>query len=471
MCHPILNISAWVGIAACNGSAPSRLPLHNDAADGQAIAASSQTTREKPQSSTTGADTTHALHTGTGSGATAAGATTRAFLESSTSGDVASGPRTIDGQIAANDNLSAILQRAGIPRSDIYAITRALATKADPETVRIGQPYRIVLDASGRCQRFEYEHRRLASVVVTRDEAQGFVAEEITREVQRDTVAYAGSVSQSLTEAVLRQGAHESLVSLLVDVFAHDINFFIDTRQGDRFRCLVTRVQSDNEFVRYERVLAAEYTGGVGTFQVFWWSPNKANNGRYVDEQGRGVARTLLKTPLKYARVSSEFNPKRMHPILHRVKGHNGVDFAAPTGTPVWAAATGKMVFRDRKGGAGNMVILSHANGMRTLYMHLDHFRKGQKVGDTIAQKTVIGYVGSTGLATGPHLHFAVTVGGRYVDPLSMKKHRGPGVPKGQRSRFRRERTRLLRALDRAHADTTSGAAAGPGDVTSSARG
>jgi len=136
----------------------------------------------------------------------------------------------------------------------------------------------------------------------------------------------------------------------------------------------------------------------------------------------------MLKTPLKYARVSSGFDRKRMHPILHIQRAHLGVDYAAPVGTPVWATAGGSVSFVGPRGGAGNAVILSHAGGMESIYMHLSKFASGQKIGDHVDAKTVIGYVGMTGLATGPHLHFGVLVDGVHVDPLKMSPSRGRGI-------------------------------------------
>src|SRR5690606_9061590 len=171
---------------------------------------------------------------------------------------------------------------------------------------------------------------------------------------------------------------------------------------------------------------------------AYWEAPDGSTRG-WFDRDGKSLDRTLLKSPLKFTRISSGFNPRRMHPVLHRVKGHNGTDYAAPEGTPVWAAADGVIAFRGKKGGAGNMVILSHAGGMKTLYMHLSRFEDGQRVGQKVAQRTVIGYVGQTGLATGPHLHFAVRLGGRYVDPQEVKSVPKPGVPRNHLSRFRKD--------------------------------
>src|SRR5687767_14049891 len=141
------------------------------------------------------------------------------------------------------------------------------------------------------------------------------------------------------------------------------------------------------ELLPYGMVLAAEYRGVAGTFHAFHWQPPGEAKGRYFDEQGRSIERTFLKSPLKYARVSSRFNPRRMHPILHVRRGHFGVDYAAPTGTPIWAAASGVITFRGRKGGAGNCVMIKHDNGYQTIYMHLSKFRKGQDAGKRVRQK------------------------------------------------------------------------------------
>src|SRR5690606_594403 len=138
------------------------------------------------------------------------------------------------------------------------------------------------------------------------------------------------------------------------------------------------------------------------------------------DEKGHSSEKTLLKTPLKFHRISSKFDRRRMHPVLHTTRAHLGIDYAAPTATPVWAAASGTVVHRAPSGGAGNMVILRHDGGLQTVYMHLSKFASGQKVGQRVNAKTVIGYVGTTGLSTGPHLHFGVKQNGAFIDPSKL---------------------------------------------------
>jgi len=157
----------------------------------------------------------------------------------------------------------------------------------------------------------------------------------------------------------------------------------------------------------------------VGTFRAFAWGP-PGRAVRYYDEKGLAVAKSFLKSPLRYVRVSSGFDRNRFHPILHRNKAHLGVDYAAPTGTPVWASAGGKIVECGLKPGSGNTVAIAHGNGLMTRYYHLNKFAPGMRTGRQVQQKEVIGFVGMTGLATGPHLHFAVVKGGAFVDPTKM---------------------------------------------------
>jgi murein DD-endopeptidase MepM/ murein hydrolase activator NlpD len=346
-------------------------------------------------------------------------------------------PDPVHGQLRPGESLSKILHRAGIGAAEVQRVAEALAPVMDPATLRIGQRYAIELDESGALVELSLYQSVTEIARVRRGDRGRLVAKLEQLPTVRREEEIGGIVRSSLWAVLTDRGHSPALVDVIVDVFAYDVDFFTATRQGDRFRMVVERHELDGELVRYGRVLAAEYEGdATGTVTVVWWAPSGGGSGRYVDAEGRGVVRTLLKSPLKYARISSGFNPKRMHPVLHRVKGHQGVDYAAPEGTPVWAAADGEIVFRAEKGGAGNLVILQHAGGLKTLYMHLSRFAPGQTVGDDVKAKTVIGYVGQTGLATGPHLHFGMQRHGRYVDPTTVESVRATGVAAGERARF-----------------------------------
>jgi murein DD-endopeptidase MepM/ murein hydrolase activator NlpD len=183
-------------------------------------------------------------------------------------------------------------------------------------------------------------------------------------------------------------------------------------------------------------VLAAEYSGKAGTWRAIWFDPGGTRPPGYYNERGESVVRSLLKSPLKFVRVASSFDKKRFHPVLHTERSHLGVDFGAPTGTPVWAVASGKVSFKGNRGPEGESVVIQHPGGMETVYTHLSQFARGLEVGDEVRQKQVIGYVGQSGGAPAPHLHFSVRLGGHYVDPLRLKPAREPPLPTGLREAF-----------------------------------
>jgi murein DD-endopeptidase MepM/ murein hydrolase activator NlpD len=344
--------------------------------------------------------------------------------------------RWVESEVQDGDSLHKILKREGLTPPEAEAVIRALGSKMDLKSIKVGQRYRLHFDDAGTLTELEFHISRVSVARVQRDTGGAMVCERTDAETKIEPVEIGGTITSSLYQAVKDAGEDTSLVGFYVDVFAYDLNFYIDTHEGDTFRMIVEKEYLGGEFLRYRNVLAAEYKGLAGTYRAFHWLPPGAKEARYFDEKGQSIEKTFLKTPLKFARISSGFNPRRMHPILHVRRGHMGVDYAAPTGTPVWAAASGVITFRGRRGGAGNCVMIKHDNGFQTTYMHLSKFRKGQDVGKRVRQKDVIGYVGMTGLATGPHLHFSVKQGGRYVDPGKIKMSRGASVAKKDRAEF-----------------------------------
>jgi murein DD-endopeptidase MepM/ murein hydrolase activator NlpD len=358
-------------------------------------------------------------------------------------------PRLVEGEVQTGDSMGRILRREGMTPPEADELIRTLQEHMDLRSIRPGQSYRLRFDAAGRLESFEFDVSRTVRVRAERDANGNLVGRSDTASTDVRIEEIGGRIDSSLFAAMKQAGEDASLVSFFVDVFAYDLDFFTDTHSGDTFRMLVEKEYLDDAFLRYRRVLAAEYRGKAGTYHAFWWQAPGTDEGRYFNAAGESVEKSLLKTPLKFARISSRFNLKRMHPVLHRQRAHLGVDYAAPTGTPVWAAADGRIVGRGMMGGAGNCVILQHDNGLQTVYMHLSKFEGGQRVGERIKSKTVIGYVGATGLATGPHLHFGVKQGGQYVDPSTIKMARGPGVPRKHRAKFKAETGVLAERLMR----------------------
>ncbi len=353
--------------------------------------------------------------------------------------------RIATGTAGASDTLAAVLKREEVPAKTVAAVADALAKVFDPRNVRTGHTYTLRFDAEDRLRALEW---RTTPATLFRVERKGdaWRATRETAPIETRTIEIGGTIDSSLYEAVKRSGESTSLVGFFVDMFAWDVNFYIDTQAGDRFKIVVEKLFLGGKFYKYGRVLAAEYAGRVGTFRAFWYESPTVKGG-YYNERGESIVKSLLKTPLKYVRISSNFDRHRFHPILHTERAHLGVDYAAPQGTPVWATAGGKVVARGPRGGAGNCVIVAHPGGMESIYMHLSRFAKGLTVGETVRQKQVIGYVGMTGLATGPHLHFSVKMGGHFVDPLRLKPAREAPLPKGEREAFRAALAPRLDAL------------------------
>ncbi len=340
------------------------------------------------------------------------------------------------GEIGNGDSIARVLGRHGISNQAAHELITAMKGHLDFGKIRPGQRYRLKRAASGKISALEYQVNRVETVVAVRAASgKGFDVSKQKAPTKIVETEVGGVVRSSLYQSIKDAGEDTRLVGFFVDVFAYDLNFYVDTHPGDSFRMIIEKEYLDGEFLRYGQVLAAEYRGLAGTYRALRFEAPDGDV-EYYNEKGESVAKTFLKTPLKFTRISSKFNPRRMHPVLHRRRGHHGVDYAAPTGTPIWSAASGKIVFRGRRGGAGNCVIVKHDNGYTTLYMHMSKFRKGQRVGARVRQKEVIGYVGSTGLATGPHLHFGLKYKGRYVDPLQVKMSRAEQIAKAHRGAF-----------------------------------
>jgi murein DD-endopeptidase MepM/ murein hydrolase activator NlpD len=353
------------------------------------------------------------------------------------SNDAQGGQTGIEKKFAANDTLGAVLAREGFGSAG-PSVTAALAKLVDPRSIRGGQKYVVRLGDDGAPESFEYQPTPVLRYLVESDDDDGegsphkWSARKLEATVEIKTAQAGGTVESSLYESVQKAGESTALVSQLVELFAWDVNFYIDTHPGDHWKVLIEKQYLGGQFYKYGRVLAAEYGGKVGTFRAFFWAGKDASRdrpGKYYDAQGQALSKSMLKTPLRFVRISSKFDRKRFHPILHVERAHLGIDYAAPVGTPVWASASGRVVEAGMKHGSGNTVVIAHANGLNTRYYHLSKFARGLHAGQQVKQKDVIGFVGTTGLSTGPHLHFSVTKNGAFVDPGKLAVNRDAPVP------------------------------------------
>ena len=251
-------------------------------------------------------------------------------------------------------------------------------------------------------------------------QTEGFQAEIIENPIESSLVAKRGRIATSLFEAAAAAGISDQTALSLANIFGWDIDFVLDIRAGDEFSVIYEQVWQDGALVGDGPIVAAQFANDGRTFRaVRYQLPDGSTD--YFAPDGRSMHKAFLRAPVDFTRISSRFNSRRQHPILNTIRAHKGVDYAAPTGTPVRAAGDGRVQMRGRSGGYGNAIVLEHGGGVTTLYGHLSRFAKGIGQGARVRQGQVIGYVGSTGLATGPHLHYEYRINGAHRNPQTVK--------------------------------------------------
>jgi murein DD-endopeptidase MepM/ murein hydrolase activator NlpD len=282
-----------------------------------------------------------------------------------------------------------------------------------------GDSFRVSLDGNGELQKFTYEAHLTDIYEVTRD-GDGYVA--LKREIilDRHLTRVEGEIESSLFDAIEKTGEEDHLALAFADIFGWEIDFHNDPRKGDRFTLVAEKLYKDGEFVRYGNVLAAEYHAPSRLYRGFHFREPGGREG-YYDEKGGSLEKYFLRSPLRFTRITSRYSRRRRHPVLGGYYPHLAIDYAAPTGTPVRAVADGKVIFCGWNRGYGKQVTIKHGNAYATYYGHLSRYGRGIRRGKRVKQKQIIGYVGSTGLATGPHLDYRMSKHGKFLDPLKMK--------------------------------------------------
>jgi murein DD-endopeptidase MepM/ murein hydrolase activator NlpD len=265
------------------------------------------------------------------------------------------------------------------------------------------------------------------------------------RKISTSFKSTSGVITSSLWNAMKDSGSNPELILTLSDIFAWVIDFY-GLQMGDQFKVLYTELNADDDFIGIGEIHAAWFEHNGKSFYAFNWVTDSIND--YFDEQGNSLRREFLKAPLQFRRISSHFSHNRFHPILRRYRPHHGVDYAAASGTPVVSIGDGKVTFSGRKGGAGNMVKIRHNSVYTTTYMHLRSYGEGIRQGATVKQGQVIGFVGSTGLSTGPHLDFRVQKNGQYINPLTLESPPAEPIPEHQKEDYLRTIAPWRSALD-----------------------
>lgn len=351
-------------------------------------------------------------------------------------------------ELGRGDTLVGALKRAGLDLPQANALAAALrAAGADLRRLRPGDALAIAREADGRWVEaslpvspwLRFEARAGESGwTVTRQET----APELRVEVRR------GEVVNSLWDAVESGAISAQLLLDLVQIFESEFDFGADTQKGDRFQLLVEACYADGRYVDHGRILAAQYLPADDRRALTGVGYAVGGKFAHYDLEGRSLRKTFLRSPLEFTRISSGYTHRRPHPVLGGVRPHLAIDYAAPTGTPVWAVADGTVEFTGYKGGNGIQVTLRHRAGYVTYYNHLSRIGKGVRRGAGVKQKQVIGYVGSTGLSTGPHLDYRVSKNGTFVNPLQEKFLPGEPIPRAEQARFKAQAEQWLAQLN-----------------------
>ncbi len=354
--------------------------------------------------------------------------------------------REIVGVFSKNQTITDALAHHGLPPQQIFEIVASTRPVYNLGKVSAGRPYWLYLTPEGDFHDFRYPIDDERYLTVYRQEDHFIpVIKKFAYEIRMEPVA--GEIEDSLFAAVTSVGEQEKLAEELADIFTGDIDFYTDIQPGDSFRLLVEKKYLNGSFRKYGPVLAASINNQKKIFTGFRFLDENGRDNYYAPD-GQSLKKSFLKSPLKFARISSKFSFARRHPILKIVRPHLGVDYAAPVGTPVQAVGAGTVVAAGQSGANGKMVRLLHSGGYETQYLHLSGV--AVRLGSRVDQTQVIGYVGSTGLSTGPHLDFRVYLHGRPINPAKVIFPPNPPIPQSRFAQFAQLRDMLRIQLDRA---------------------
>ncbi len=326
-------------------------------------------------------------------------------------------------RVQKGDSVAAILQRLNVNDPAAFEFLRTSKDAKSIFQLRPGRTLQAVTGGAGELRSLVYLHSsdKLLEVTRSTEGTQGFTAFTATEKLivpTARTVYRSGVIRSSLYGATDAANIPDAIATQIARIFSTDIDFHIDLRTDDRFAVIYEMLYQNGEYLRPGRVLSAEFTNKGKKFEAYLFTDSEGNDGYYAAD-GANRAKSFLRSPLAFSRVSSNFG-SRMHPIFKNWRQHTGVDFASPRGTPAWATADGTIEFAGVKGGYGNVIEIRHSGSVSTLYAHLSGFAAGARKGARVSQGQIVGYVGATGYATGPHLHYEFKISGQHQDPMRV---------------------------------------------------
>ncbi|MFW5969648.1 MAG: peptidoglycan DD-metalloendopeptidase family protein [Halofilum sp. (in: g-proteobacteria)] len=347
--------------------------------------------------------------------------------------------------VGQGDTLARLLQDEGIGPATIHKITTAGEPGRALTRIHPGDDIKLGFDEKDRLVRLDYQMAPDRRIALERGDS-GFEGEIVKEPLERRLEFARGVVRTSLFQAAANAGLEDRMIMELTDIFGWDIDFVLDIRRGDRFTVVHESYYKDGDRVRTGKIVAAEFENRGTTHRAIRYTDADGESD-YFAPDGTSMRKAFLRSPVEFSRISSRFG-KRRHPILDEMRDHQGVDYAAPPGTPIRATGDGRIAERGPNGGYGNFILIRHGNGYSTAYGHMRAFAKGQRVGSSVEQGEIIGYVGSTGRSTGPHLHYEFRVKGEHRDPLNVEFPSSDPIASDERERFEETTGPLVAQLD-----------------------
>lgn len=321
--------------------------------------------------------------------------------------------------VKPGDNLSLIFKRHKVSARQLQDILALGDEVKALKRIFPGDELSLYIDDEQQLRKLVYDFSDLKTLEITR-KGENFIPRTIEHKPDIRRSHASGAINDSLFLAAQRAGLSDNITMELAAIFGWDIDFSLDIREGDRFTVIYEEIFLHGDKLKDGKILAAEFVNRGKSYRAVRYT-DASGRTDYYSPDGRSMRKEFLRSPVDFTRVSSRFSLGRRHPVLNKIRAHKGVDYAAPRGTPIRATGDGKIVFRGRKGGYGKAVIIEHGSRYSTLYAHMNNFARGAGNGKRVRQGQVIGYVGSTGLATGPHLHYEFRVNGVHRNPLTVK--------------------------------------------------
>ncbi len=343
--------------------------------------------------------------------------------------------KTLRIRVKKGDTLSSIFKHHKLNSNSLYKIINSGKEASRLTRIKPGQTFSIALNNDNDIAQLEFQINKVDTLFISHND-KGYSSEIRSKEIETRQQFTAGMINNSLFAAGQKAGLNSAMIMRLAHIFGWDIDFALDIRKGDSFALLYEEKYVDGKKLSSGNILSAEFVNQGKVFRAIRYT-DASGHTDYYSEKGLSMRKAFLRTPVEFSRISSRFSLGRKHPILNRIRAHKGVDYAAARGTPIKAVGDGKIIFKGRKGGYGRVIILQHGSKYTTLYAHMSAYNKKLHTGSRVGQGQTIGYVGMSGLATGPHLHYEFRVNGVHRNPLTVKLPNAAPISKKYRANFK----------------------------------